>query len=389
MRNLSIRHFALASLLTTLTGVSGCVPALKQVASLSRPPSVDQKIQDQAKIIATSSKVDNSATLEQLGLYSANLLKKRKFEELRTKIDQARTTQERLPGGYWKLYALYEGLAAPNFGKNATASEWEEHIARLTDWKTEMPDSVSARIALADALVNYGWEARGTDFVNKISDESMRTFLSRVKMAEKELIEAKEFDTKCPRWYETMLSVGLALGFSRSKYDQIYEEGFQMTPTYYHLSRQKVTYLLPQWMGEPGDIAKFVNNVSDRIGGDEGAIIYCELAGTLWPEYHQMIWTKTGLSAKRSNAGYNALKGVYGVDGYRKNLRMALVMSGGDGSVDLDEVLQDVGNEWDEDVWGTRERFDEQKQMLRTAAENIKNLKKTHSQNIQPTVPPS
>ena len=150
----------------------------------------------------------------------------------------------------------------------------------------------------------------------------MRTFQTRAKMAEDQLIEAKQLDTKCPRWYEVMLSVGMALGWKRSKYEQIFEEGFQLAPTYYHLSRAKVHYLLPQWYGEPGDIAKFINSVSERIGGDEGAIIYNELTGTLWPYYHGMTYGKAGLDSRKVKAGYQVLKRVYGVDKYRANVNM-------------------------------------------------------------------
>ncbi|MBK8464632.1 MAG: hypothetical protein IPL32_02270 [Chloracidobacterium sp.] len=371
------------ALFLLLTLVSGCGAFLKKVASSKQPESSSQKTEASTKVVANSSRIDDSASLDELAIYSENLLKKGRFDELTTKIDQARVTQDRLPGGYWKLYALYEGISVPNYEKNATPSEWEEHISRLTDWKAQMPNSVASRIALAGTLVNYGWFARGGDFVDKISDESMQAFHARAKMAEKELREAKELKIKCPRWYETMLSVGLALGWRKAKYDEVLEEGFHLAPTYYHLPRQKMNYLLPQWMGEPGDIAKFVNAVSERIGGDEGSIMYYELSATLWPEYSNQIWEKTGLDRRRAKEGYDTLKRIYGVDRYRKNLCMAMslsLMSGGTPDPNyLEEAVNAVGEDWDDRVWGTRERFEERRKMMRTTIDMMKK-----SPNLQP-----
>lgn len=377
MKKHIIRPVAPTALFLLLTVVSGCGAFIKRVASSKRTESYNQKSETQTKVVANSSQVDDSATVDQLAMYSESLLKKGRYEELRAKIDEARITQERLPGGYWKLYALYEGLSTPNYKKNATPSEWEQHLARLTEWKAAMPDAVSPRIALAKALIDNGWEARGENFVDKVSDESMRIFLSRAKMAEKELLEAKELTPKCPRWYETMLRVGIAQSWSRTKYDAVLEEGFQLAPTYYHLPRQKMHYLLPQWMGQPGDIAKFVSNVSDRIGGDEGSILYYELSATMWPQYRSYIWGKTGLDPKRAKTGYDTLKRVYGVDRYRKNLRMAMAQSYGSSATEIEEVLLEVGDDWDAEVWGTRERFNENKDMLKRTVDIMKNASKS------------
>ena len=386
MKQHLIRTAAPVALFLLLALVSGCGAFLRGVASSKRPASYNKNPEAQAKVVANSSKVDDSATVDGLATYSENLLKRGSYNELTAKIDQARITQERLPGGYWKLFALYEGISVPNYYKNATPAEWEEHISRLTEWKTAMPDSVAARITLANALVNYGWLARGDDFVDKISDESMQAFQTRAKMAEKELLDAKELKVKCPRWYEIMLSVGLALSWRKTRYNEVLEEGFQLAPTYYHLPRQTTTtYLLPQWHGEPGDIAKLVNTLSERVGGDEGSILYYELSATLWPTYSNQMWAKTGLDPNRAKAGYETLKRVYGVDLYRKNLCMAMslsMMSGGTPDPNLlEEAVNAVGDDWDERVWGTRERFDERRKMMRTTIDMMKKSPNFQSQN--------
>lgn len=359
---------------------SGCSSLFEQNKPLSSQTNINVNA-NKGPILVSSSKADTAASLESLSIYSSLALKAGKYEELSSKIDDARQTRERLRGGYWKLYALYKGISTPNVEMNATRSEWEDHLARLQEWKLKKPDSISARIALAQGLISYGFEARGSDTIDKISEESMRLFQQQVALGLKELLAAKQLTPKCPHWYQAMLRVGLAQGWNKAKYDEIFEEGFQLEPTYYHLPREKMTYLLPQWMGEDGDLSYFVNNLSERIGGDEGMIMYFELASTLWPIYDGNIWRKTGLEFSKAREGYVAMKRIYGVDRYRKNLLMAMTSSNlmtgvpfGDKEIDgFEEALLEVGDDWDPEVWDTKERFEERKKFMSVTLQARKN----------------
>lgn len=359
---------------------SGCSSLFEQNKPLSSQTNINVNA-NKGPILVSSSKADTAASLESLSIYSSLALKAGKYEELSSKIDDARQTRERLRGGYWKLYALYKGISTPNVEMNATPSEWEDHLARLQEWKLKKPDSISARIALAQGLISYGFEARGSDTIDKISEESMRLFQQQVALGLEELLAAKQLTPKCPHWYQAMLRVGLAQGWNKAKYDEIFEEGFQLEPTYYHLPREKMTYLLPQWMGEDGDLSYFVNNLSERIGGDEGMIMYFELASTLWPIYDGNIWRKTGLEFSKAREGYVAMKRIYGVDRYRKNLLMAMTSSNlmtgvpfGDKEIDgFEEALLEVGDDWDPEVWDTKERFEERKKFMSVTLQARKN----------------
>ena len=123
------------------------------------------------------------------------------------------------------------------------------------------------------------------------------------------------------------------------------------------------------------------------MGGEEGSIIYYELSATLWPEYHDQIWEKTGLDRQKVKDGYDTLTRIYGVDRYRKNLCMAMslgIMSGGTPDPDLlEQSIKDVGNDWDDEVWGTRERFEERRTMMLTAIESMKKSPNLHRSNSQ------
>jgi hypothetical protein len=370
---------------------SGCSLLPKQEKALKSQSNATENAPKE-KITVSSSKTDKSASLERLSTYSSSALKSGNYEDLTSKIDEARKTRERIPGGYWKLYALYDGISLPNVDMNASPSEWEEHLARLQEWKSKMPNSITARIAFAQGLISFGFEARGYDTIDKISDDSIRLFQQRVAQGRKELLDAKELTPKCPHWYQAMLRVGLAQGLDKSEYDRVFEEGFQLEPTYYHLPREKMTYLLPQWMGKEGDLSKFVNDLSERIGGDEGGIMYFELASTLWTVYYGNIWRKTGLELSKARDGYFAMKRIYGVDRFRKNVLMAMtsnnLMNGvpfGDNEVNrFEEALQEVGDDWDPEVWETKERFEQHKKFMSITVQSRKNSQTAQTQAGQP-----
>lgn len=56
-------------------------------------------------------------------------------------------------------------------------------------------------------------------------------------------------------------------------------------------------YLMPQWNGEDGEAAKFAAEVTDRIGGDAGDILYFQVASEITcacnqPEFMRLSWAR-------------------------------------------------------------------------------------------------
>jgi hypothetical protein len=88
------------------------------------------------------------------------LLNGNKFEVLDRMASSLRSEKTRFAGGPWKLYVFYRGLMQPAGGRQADDLEWTAHLARLEAWAGHNADSVTARIALAEALFEYaekGW----------------------------------------------------------------------------------------------------------------------------------------------------------------------------------------------------------------------------------------
>jgi hypothetical protein len=106
----------------------------------------------------------------------ADLLKQQKFDDLDCIGHAARREKTRLPGGLWKLHNIYIGLTEPT--GHATEEDWTERISLLQKWVTAKPNSITARVALAEAYDGYAWDARGNGYSNTVTDSGWKAIQS-------------------------------------------------------------------------------------------------------------------------------------------------------------------------------------------------------------------
>jgi len=105
--------------------------------------------------VSFASEVEQESYKSEVG----SMLRRSDFDALEKEADSVRRNKSRFPGGVWKLYVFYEGLEGPFGGERATDAEWAAHIETLKHWATVKPDSVTARVALAQAYFGWGYKA--------------------------------------------------------------------------------------------------------------------------------------------------------------------------------------------------------------------------------------
>src|SRR6266576_2453909 len=190
----------------------------------------------------------------------AVVLKQEKFDELDCTAEQLRSSKARFAGGMWQLQAFYRGLDDPLVG-HATELDWQNHIERLKRWVKAKQQSITARIALAEAYGNYAWDARGTGTSDTVSETGWGLLNERLEKAKETLDEAATLDAKCPEWYVAMETVARGLGWGLPQATQLIERAIEFEPAYYSSYGMHATFLLPKWNGEEGDTAKFAKQV--------------------------------------------------------------------------------------------------------------------------------
>ena len=143
------------------------------------------------------------------------MLEREQFGALDGLADELNRTKARFAGGDWKSYRFQQALSAPAGGCDDTDAHWKELLAVLTRWHEQRPASMPATIAIAEASIGYGWEARGTGFADTVTPEGWRLLEQRMAPAEGVLRKAAGAGTKTPEWYRAMIHLGRVHSWDR------------------------------------------------------------------------------------------------------------------------------------------------------------------------------
>lgn len=286
------------------------------------------------------------------------LLDRRAFADLDQEADSVRASQERLGGGVWKLYVLFEvvAMAMTNGNNRVPGQLWLQRIALLQDWVAANPSSITARVALAYTWHGYAWAARGGGYANTVPDGAWKLFETRIAQAYSTLLEADKLPAKCPHWYLVMLLVARDMGWSKDQMRALFERAVAFEPSYYIYYREYASDLLPKWGGEPGEAEAFAEESYNRIGGRQGAFIYFEIATVLYclcPDNPQPT-----LSWPVLQEGFAEVEEQYGDTLLKLNRFAMLAYLYQDREV-ASRVFARLGDNWEPTVWVRRAIFDQ------------------------------
>jgi hypothetical protein len=312
------------------------------------------------------------------------MIEKDQFEMLDQMADKARAEKSRMPGGAWTLRAIYEALETPRKGiYNSPESAWVDLLDRLKRWTSLRPGSITARVALADAQMQYAWKARGGGYADSVSDDGWKVFGERLQLAAKTLKEASTLPAKCPDWYLAMQLLAQDMGASREEQTAFFEKAIAFEPDYYYYYRTQAKTLLPKWGGKEGEMTAFAARIADRVGGKKGDMIYFRIASAVNchcdsdRDLYGMQWS-------RIKSGYIAVEEQYGEFVGYMNQMASMAGNAGD-PVYAEEMFKRIGQAWDPQVWNNRKYFDEVRDWSNGAASAQATIEalKAAQQNLQ------
>jgi hypothetical protein len=278
----------------------------------------------------------------------------RKFGDLDCLAGAARTTKARFAGGRWKLAAFYVALEAPE--GHGTEEDWTAHLKTLNRWVSVRPESITARIALAQAYSRYAWNARGSDASDTVTKSGWKLFDQRIEKSRNILEEASKLKEKCPHWYFDMQLVALAQGWDLAKATALFDQAVAFEPDYPYYYRSHAHYLNPEWHGEEGDAEKFAQQVADHVGGAKGDILYFQVATELICHCQVEAHLKL-MSWPRIQKGAAELEKQNGESMTNFNVLAYMAIKQGD-IVMAHRMFSRIGDDWDEGIWRAKEYFD-------------------------------
>lgn len=289
-----------------------------------------------------------------------DLLNQEKFGELDKLATTARASKGRMPGGSWTLYLLYLELSKVPNGDRAPEADWTAAIARFQSWIAQRPESITARVALANMYVNYAWQARGNGYADEVSARGWELYKQRIQLARQTLEDASTLKQKCPEWFHVMQTVALAQAWDKAEALALFEKAIAFEPNYYYYYLAYSNFLLPKWYGEEGESEAFLSTAASKVGASTGDITYYKVARDLVCVCADPDSVQT-LDWARIQRGFAANEKLYGVSTYELNKLAYMAVK----FLDVDQAYKTfnrIGDHWDPDTWNSRNEFEGTKQ---------------------------
>ncbi|MGC2236023.1 MAG: hypothetical protein WA584_07670 [Pyrinomonadaceae bacterium] len=354
--NLPFLRFIFFILLAVSTSacLNSYVRVQKPVFQNSSQQGIQTIKQEQYVHKFTERKFDETIETDKLSRRAFEELEKENFAWIEQQAEKARKGKELLPGGYWKIAYIYFGLDAP---ANNTDEAYQKHFERLNRWKEKFPKSITARVALASSWFSYSAEASGTGYAYTVSDEDRKLSHERLENAEKELLEAKNLQGKCPHWYFLMLSLARNQGWEFKDYEALYRDAVAYEPDYYYFQRDKAIYLMPRYHGKSGEWEAYVENVSNEIGGEKGAMMYYLLLSYCTVNINDNYFDKKKFSWEKAKRGFDAIEKNFKMEKQRLNEFAKFTVYANETAA-AKEAFERIGENWLASIWTSKENFE-------------------------------
>jgi len=294
-------------------------------------------------------------------------LRDKKFAELDALEASLRNTKARFGGGDWKLYHFYDALSGGRISEDAAIeSDWIEIIGQLKEWRTASPKSGVPSLLLAEAYRGYGWFARGKGWSETVTQNKFDVFHDRLNQGGFFLAESRRLLPGNPHWYAASLRLAQGSQLPKERAYSLFEQAMKIEPAYQHSYSVMAVFLLPRWYGEAGEWETFAEEATGRVGGEAGSAIYNHIVLTVARTTgSQSFFEENAISWRKVQWSFADRERLYG-PGRRYFNGMCELASGVNDKPTARQLMKRIGDQWDQYVWRTRQRFDEYQAWLQT-----------------------
>jgi hypothetical protein len=280
------------------------------------------------------------------------LFEAKKYEELEQFANEYRKSKECRPDGIWELVQVYGGMWIP---AKSSDEKWEQHLNALQEWVRARPKSITARVSLADNWISYAWKARSSRVADLVTEQQWKDFGIRLNEASKALSAAGKLEERCPVYWSMVLRAAVGLDTDKQAYDSMFQKALKAYPDYTYYYGRRAWFLLPRWHGDEGEWEADLKKSADRIGGDDGDLLYARVV--YWTQgYHENVFKENHLSWERVEKGLGVMEERYPDSLEVKNLRAYLSALGSDRTA-ARKCFDQLNGQVVLSVWGNEETF--------------------------------
>ena len=228
-----------------------------------------------------------------------------KFSELDRLAQDARRQVPVADNFVSDLARFYEVIPTPK--SDDPDNVWENFESKFKSWLKSIPDSLTARIALSELYIRWGWKLRTLASHNAPSFSGSSDAKEKFQAAAATLAEASGLGIKDPELYAALIRDGAGLGWSKSDIDNKFDAGKALWPGYYPLYQSKAIYLLPELYGGLKEELDFATTETNQLHGDASDELYALIADGIVRNVGLRIFEDTGLAWDRIRTGLLSL----------------------------------------------------------------------------------
>lgn len=179
----------------------------------------------------------------------------KKWEYLRTELDGQWPAAAKEGGPPTRVLAI--ALRLISITKSATM-ELEPLYKEISPFiDAALPGKPEPLVLKGSFYIDWAWEARGTDFADKVADVGWKLFAQRLVVAEQALNKAYAIDPTDPAAPTYMLSVELGQGKGNEVMELWFKRAMDADPDNYQACLSKIYYLQPKWHGSVNEVLNF------------------------------------------------------------------------------------------------------------------------------------
>ncbi|MGB9151934.1 MAG: ankyrin repeat domain-containing protein [Alphaproteobacteria bacterium] len=245
-----------------------------------------------------------------------SLLGEHKFDQLEEMSIDFRKTEDYFSGGQPKLEVFYEVLCA---GKQSALS-FTEREKDLRAWLAAYPQSLSAHVALAGALIAHAQEIlplqNGQTASGERNPPTVKWALYKLWLSKGQDILKGLNPKDDPYIYSEYTELALAEDAPREKIDDIYAAAARYYPGYYPLYARHAILLQETWFGQPGELKDYLQSLPQLLPAapyaDTGQLAYAFAATAVMPKGYMDERRPTGIEWATLKEAYKTLEKHFG-----------------------------------------------------------------------------
>jgi WD40 repeat protein len=230
----------------------------------------------------------------------------RTWDEIETIMAALRKERATRPAAMQDLRDWYQELASPRFTQ---ANDYLQHFQNLKTWAQSHPDSVTQKVVVAKAYIQWAWQARGGGYAFTVGEEGWELFHGRLTEARRLLDEVEQAGAPDGEACALRIQLAKSEGLDEAEVRKSLAAGQKLDPGYCWMYSAMAEYLLPRWHGEPGDVEQFASEIARTVPGDDGldgaghiafVIHMYDPSLLLWGEYdRKLLGQAAAVLAKR------------------------------------------------------------------------------------------